>query len=74
MVQHTPSVAWLSISRRPPDESYRGVAVSKGGLGTEEKNEKIYKVFINHKPLLSIEFSLCGPGNHRWTGQHGGLY
>ena len=30
----TPTLAWLSISKRPPDESYRGVTVSVGGLGT----------------------------------------
>ena len=39
MVQHTPSVAWLLISRRPPVESYRGVAVSVGGLGTAENKD-----------------------------------
>ena len=33
----TPSAAWLSISRRPPDESYRGVTVSVGGLGAAQK-------------------------------------
>ena len=33
----TPSIAWLSISSRPPDESYRGVAVSVGGLGTAKE-------------------------------------
>ena len=38
----TPSVAiaWLSISRRPPLESYRGVAVNVGGLGAEEKGSQ----------------------------------
>ena len=29
----TPSVAWLSISSRPPDESYTGVTVSVGEFG-----------------------------------------
>ena len=29
----TPSVAWLSISSRPPDESYTGVTVSEGRFG-----------------------------------------
>ena len=36
-LQPTPSIAWLSISRSPPDESYRGVAVSVGALGAAEK-------------------------------------
>ena len=29
----TPSVAWLSISSKSPDESYTGVTVSVGGCG-----------------------------------------
>ena len=29
----TPTLAWLSISKRLPDESYRGVTISVGGLG-----------------------------------------
>ena len=33
----TPSLAWLWISRRFPDELYRGVAVSVGGLGAAQK-------------------------------------
>ena len=33
-LQPTLFVAWLSISRRTPDESYRGVTASEGGLGT----------------------------------------
>ena len=35
--QPTPSVAWLSNSRSPPDALYRGVTVNVGGLGTAEK-------------------------------------
>ena len=34
----TPSLAWLSISRRIPDESYKGVAASEGGLGAAEED------------------------------------
>ena len=64
MVQRTPSVAWLSISRRLPVESYRGVAVSVGGLGTAEK--KRYKVFIRTPQALNL-LPVCGPGNHWWT-------
>ena len=38
----TPSVAWLSISSRPPDESYTGVTVSVGRFGAaKEGNYKI---------------------------------
>ena len=32
----TPSLAWLSISSRPP-QSYKGVTVTMGGLGAAEK-------------------------------------
>jgi len=37
----TPSLAWLSISRRPPDESYRGVTISVGGLGAACRRKQL---------------------------------
>ena len=33
----TPSLAWLWISRRFPDELYRGIVVNCGGLGAAQK-------------------------------------
>ena len=42
----TPSVAWLSISRRPPDELYRGVTVSVGGFGAAKKTITMHYVSI----------------------------
>ena len=39
--QPTPSVAWLSISRSPPDALYSGITVNVGGLGAAEKASEI---------------------------------
>lgn len=40
-LQPTPSAAWVLISKRSPDELYRGVTVNVGGLGAAGEGRQL---------------------------------